>query len=193
MIRPLACDDSGAALVEFALIAPVLLLLGMGLSELAYEAYMEAVVTGAVQQAGRAGTIQGATAATVDANVLSVIQRSNARAAFVGGYPTRKTYADYGYIAPEPFTDSNSNGVHDAGECFTDVNANGVWDSDPGTSGMGGAGDTVVYTVQVTYPRPFPMASWLGWDNLANISVTTILKNQPYATQQTTTPATVCA
>ncbi len=30
---------------------------------------------------------------------------------------------------PEPFTDSNSNGIHDATELFTDINGNGVFDA----------------------------------------------------------------
>ena len=46
---------------------------------------------------------------------------------------------------PEPFTDTNHNGVHDPGEAYTDVNGNGKWDSDQGSAGTGNAGDIVLY------------------------------------------------
>ncbi|HWU04676.1 MAG TPA: TadE family protein [Novosphingobium sp.] len=185
-------ETAGAALVEFAMVLPVMLLAGMGLCELAYESYMQAVLAGSVDQAGRNGTIQGASSATIDASVLSAVQTINGKTAFASGYPTRKSYADFGYVAPEPFVDANLNGVHDAGECYTDVNGNNVWDADPGTTGMGGASDTVVYTVVITFPRPFPMPSLLGWSATARMSATTILKNQPYAGQNSPTLNTVC-
>ena len=185
-------NREGAALVEFALVLPVLLLLGMGLCEMAYQAYMQAILTGAVQKAGRDSTIEGATTSTVDADVLQAVRNINGNAAFVGGYPVRKSYASYGYISPEAFTDTNGNGVRDAGECFTDVNGNGLWDADPGISGNGGAGDTVLYTVSITYTRLFPMGAWMGWSRTATLSASTVLKNQPWASQTTSTPTTVC-
>ena len=57
-------DRRGVTVVEFALVAPVMLLMIMGLGELAYEGYVESVLTGAVQKAGRDSTIQGAAART---------------------------------------------------------------------------------------------------------------------------------
>lgn len=185
-------DGSGAAIVEFAIVLPVLLLLGMGLCELAYQGFMQAILTGAVQRAGRASTIEGASTATIDAGVLSAMQALNANAAFASGYPTRKYYASFGYVSPESFVDTNGNGVRDAGECFTDVNGNGVWDTDPGLSGNGNAGDTVVYTVAVTYGRLFPLGAWMGWGQTATITAITVLKNQPWSGQTTYAPATVC-
>ena len=191
-MRRLLANTRGGAAIEFALVAPVMLLLGMGLLEFSYQGYMQAVLTGSVQKAGRDATIQGATAATIDAGVLTAVQRINAKAAFTPGYPLRKSYADYGYISAEPFTDTNGNGQYDQGECFTDVNNNGVWDADPGNSGLGGADETVVYTVSVTYTRPFPVYVWLGFGSTATITATTVLKNQPYAGSVSVTPATVC-
>jgi hypothetical protein len=43
-----------------------------------------------------------------------------------------------------------------------------------------------------TYPRLFPVAGLLGWPKTQTISATTLLKNQPYATQTTTANVTVC-
>ncbi|WCT77479.1 TadE/TadG family type IV pilus assembly protein [Novosphingobium humi] len=191
-MRRLWRDRGGAALVEFALVLPVMLLMGMGLCEMAYQAYMQAILTGAVQKAGRDSTVESANTTTIDNAVLQAVKNINGNAAFVSGYPTRKSYASFGYISPESFVDSNGNGVRDPGECFTDVNGNGIWDADPGVSGNGGAGDTVLYTVSITYTRLFPLGLWLGWGKTATLSASTILKNQPWAMQATTAAATVC-
>lgn len=191
-MKRLLHDRAGAALVEFALVLPVMLLMGMGLCEMAYQAYMQAILTGAVQKAGRDSAIEDASTATIDAAVLQAVKNINGNVAFVSGYPSRKSYASYGYISPESFVDTNGNGARDAGECFTDVNGNGTWDADPGVSGTGNAGDTVLYSVSVTYTRLFPLGIWMGWSRNATLSASTILKNQPWAVTASSSPATVC-
>lgn len=183
---------AGGALVEFAMVLPVLLSLAFGLCEAAYQGYMQAVLTGSVQKAGRDSTIEGATTASIDTNVLNAMRNINAQATFANGYPLRKSYASLGYISPEPFTDTNGNGVREAGECFTDVNGNSQWDVDPGVAGNGNAGDSVVYTVSITYPRLFPLAQWLGWGRTATITASTVLKNQPWSGQTTAAATSVC-
>lgn len=192
LLRQLARDRRGGALVEFAMVFPVMLLLGMGMCEMAYQGYMQAILTGAVQKAGRDSTIEGATTSTIDAAVLQAVKNVNGNAGFVSGYPTRKSYATFGYISPESFVDTNGNGKRDAGECYTDVNGNSTWDADPGVSGNGGAGDTVLYTASITYTRLFPMSIWMGWSRTATLSASTVLKNQPWAAQASSTPATIC-
>ena len=49
-----------------------------------------------------------------------------------------------------------------------------------------------LYTMTLTYPRLFPVAGLMGWSNSATISAQTLLKNQPYASQQTVTATTIC-
>ena len=90
------------------------------------------------------------------------------------------------------YTDTNGNGKYDKGECFEDVNGNGVWDSDMGEGGQGGADDAVLYTMTVSYNRLFPMAKMLGWSATQTITASTVLRNQPYGTQSTSTPQTIC-
>jgi Flp pilus assembly protein TadG len=186
-------DRRGAVAVEFALVVPLFLMLIMGLCDLSYQAYVQSVLIGAVNKAGRDGTIQGATAASIDSAVLAQVQAAAPRAAFTTGYPLRKSYAKFGDIQPEPFVDLNGNSLHDNGECFTDINDNGLWDTDPGSNGQGGAGDAVAYTVSIVYPRLFPLQAWLGWGSNQTLSATTTLKNQPYALQQTISYDTVCS
>jgi hypothetical protein len=49
-----------------------------------------------------------------------------------------------------------------------------------------------VYTVAITYTRLFPVTRLFGWPGTATLTASTTLMNQPYATQNTDTPATVC-
>lgn len=186
-------DTHGGALIEFALVVPVFLFTVMGFCELAYQAYIQSVLTGAVQKAGRDSAIQNAATGDIDANVLAQVQAAAPRAAFATGYPTRKSYAQFGDIDAEPFVDLNANGIHDSGECFTDVNNNSRWDADPGRMGQGGANDAVVYTVSIVYPHLLPLGAKMGWGPNQTLSAMTTLKNQPYAQQTVGTYPTVCA
>lgn len=197
MRRPIRAgvrDVRGATIIEFAIVAPVMLLLIMGFCELTYEGYVKSVLAGAMQKAGRDSTIQGngTTAATsaIDAKVRAAMLPLAKAATFV---PSRKSYAQFGTVAPEPFDDNVGNGIFDpTRDCFTDLNGNGSWDADPGITGQGGASDVVVYTMTMTYPRLFPIARMLGWPATITTSATTTLKNQPYQLQSTTTPTRIC-
>ena len=189
LLRHLVRDERGNHAVEFILVLPAALLVMLGLGDLTYEAYLQSVLTGAVQKAARDGSIQGSNSATLDQMVQNLVKQVAPKATFVS---TRVNYDNYAAVAPEPFTDSNHNGVRDPHECFTDVNGNGVWDSNPGVNGQGGASDVTVYKMTMTYNRLFP--AWLvGWSSSETISATTYLKNQPYATQNVVNTSTpVC-
>lgn len=195
MIRRRLCsltrDTRGAALVEFAIVAPVMILLLLGICDLAYQVYAQSILNGAVQKAGRDSTIQGAASnsATIDAKVSDAVKKVAANATFTF---TRKNYDSFSLVKPEVFTDTNGNGVRDAKECFTDVNGNGTWDADPGLTGQGGANDVTVYTVSVSYPHLFPVTKLFGWSATQTITASTLLKNQPYASQSVVTPKQVC-
>lgn len=184
-------DRRGNAITEFGLLAPVMLALFMGLSDVLYQAYLQSVLNGAVQKAGRDSGIEGGAGntSTIDAKVQTSIRQLAQRASFNS---SRKAYDSFTEVAPEPFTDTNGNGVRDTGECYTDQNANGTWDADPGTTGQGGAGAVTLYTMTVTYPRLFPIMAYFGVGSTQTISASTLLKNQPYSTQSTTTAVTVC-
>ena len=93
---------------------------------------------------------------------------------------------------PEDFTDTNHNGRYDATECFVDMNGNSIWDADMGKSGLGGANDVVVYTVNVSFTRMFGFGKVFGLPSSQLIHATTILKNQPFATQSSRTGTSVC-
>ena len=191
--RALRDDRRGATIIEFAIVAPVMLLLIMGLGDLLYQSYAQAILSGALQKAARDSGIEGGAAntAAIDAQVEAMVKDIAPRATFT---TTRENYDTFTEVPPEPFTDTNGNGVRDPGECFTDENGNGIWDADLGTSGQGGASDVTLYTMTATYPHLFPVARLLGMSANATIKASTLLKNQPYATQSVTatTNKSVC-
>lgn len=179
--RALLADRSGATIVEFALVAPVLVTLLLGLFDTGYNLYTASILQGAIQEAARDSTIEGATPTALDAKVSEAVRNiaPNATIAF-----SRKSYADFSDIdTPEDFTDVNDNGVCDAGEPYEDANGNGFWDTDRGTAGQGGARDAVLYSVTVTYPHAFPVGSLIGLSDKFSVKSQTVLRNQPYALQ----------
>ncbi|WP_240047401.1 TadE/TadG family type IV pilus assembly protein [Sphingomonas panacisoli] len=190
-LRSLSRNSRGVTAIEFGIVAPVMMLLLMGLSDLAYQIYAQSILNGALQKAGRDATIQGAANNTtdIDNKVKTMVKKIAANATFV---VTRKNYDSFSVIKPEPFIDNNSNGVRNPGECYTDINGNGQWDQDPGDDGQGGANDVTLYTMTVTYPRLFPVAGLFGWPSTQTISASTLLKNQPYASQTVVTPKQIC-
>lgn len=190
-VARIAEERRGATLVEFALVVPVMIMLLMGLMDLTYRLYVQSILNGAMQQAARAATLE--TAATQLPNIDGFVSSSVRQVApDLKWASTRKAYNDYSSIGPEPFIDINGNGKRDPGECYSDTNANGKWDADPGKTGNGGARDSVVYTMKITYPRLFPMAGLLGWNAQQDISSTMILKNQPYNATNAPAPVTRC-
>lgn len=202
MRRGIGKNERGATLVEFAIVAPVMIILMMGLCDLLYQIYARSVLSGAVQKAARDSAIQGGgnLADTLDAQVLTAMSglfgattKSCATNPAPGTWcSSRKSYSTFTNVGPEPFTDLNDDKVRQAGECYADINGNKQWDADPGVTGQGGANDVALYTMNVTYPRIFPVAGLFGWPSSVTISTSTLLKNQPYATQATSSPATIC-
>ena len=199
MTRPaltrLAGDRRGATIIEFAIVLPVMLLMIMGFMELAYQAYVQSVLSGSVRKAGRdAGIEGGATRWTsIDAAVLSSVTQVSGTASIVSS--SHFSYSSFTNVkVREPFTDQNGDGKYDAAtDCFTDINGNQTWDADQGmASNQGGASDVAMYTLKIQYTRLFPLLGWLGWPSIAQLSASTIMKNQPYATQAAATPKKCC-
>lgn len=185
-------DIRGVSAVEFGLTAPILFLVLFGSLQVAQSYYVRTVLTGSINAAARKSSLQSgpANSATLDALVAQSIKyvMPTANVTF-----TRKNYADFTSVGkPEDFTDTNGNGAYDSTECFVDMNGNGVWDSDMGANGLGGADDVVAYTVTVSYRQWFGFAKMFGLPEYQTVPQTTILMNQPYATQSTRTGVSIC-
>lgn len=176
-------DEGGATIVEFALVAPFMIVALLGVFDLSFNIYASSILKGVIQKAARDSTIQGATSreANLDARVTEAVRQvvPSASLAF-----ERSSYTSFADVArPEDFTDTNGNGNCDDGEPFEDVNGNNIWDNDRGRSGFGGARDAVLYTVTVTYNRRFPMNDLIGLPATVTTDARTVLRNQPYSEQ----------
>lgn len=194
-LRALLRDTAGVTIVEFAIVAPVLLTLIFGVLDLGHGLYMQSVLQGAVQDAGRdAGLESGRTTqATIDESVRTSVQAVMPFIADEDIGIKRSNYATFSDVGvPEDFDDTNDNGAYDITECFTDQNGNGRWDNDAGADGLGGADDVVYYEVTVGYDRLFPLWSMIGLTQRATAQATTVMRNQPFGEQAARKTVRIC-
>jgi Flp pilus assembly pilin Flp len=183
MIRQLCLvrDARGTTAVEFALVAPVMLMTIMGLFDMGHAQYTRALLEGAIDKASRAATIEGSSTTSIDARVTTVVKQIAPSATLTFN---RTTYSDFSDVGmPEDFDDVDKDGTCDNGEPFEDANGNGTYDLDRGKTGNGGARDAVLYTVSVSYKRILPIGRLIGQSDTMKMSVTSVLRNQPYGIQ----------
>ena len=180
----LLADRSGVTAVEFAIILPAMLTLICGSIEIGHLTFARLVLESAVVDAARIAT------ASIDSTEAS--RNATMRASITGAmsaFPVArgrtitiqtKVFHDFSTAYPEPFTDTNRNGVYNLGEPYVDRNQNGKWDDAVQISGtMGGPGDVV--SITAIYPKRvlfgFLDTQWaLG--SLLNLSATTVVRNE---------------
>ena len=144
--RSLTTDRQGATIVEFAIVAPVLVLILMFLFDMGYYLYARAILGGEVQAAGRASALETASdtnRALLDASVETAVKN------LVGGGTftfDRLSFKSYGraQTRAEAFVDSNSDNICNNNESFDDAIRNGFRDTDSGVAGLGGAKDVSI-------------------------------------------------
>jgi Flp pilus assembly protein TadG len=185
MLRRLPSDTRGMAAVEFAMIAPVMLLIVMGTIEFGYvssarSALEAAVIRGARQIAASDCPAQRETILrTTVTNAMAHVASADGAAPRIESKAYAGQFGDVG--EPEPFNDLNSNQRWDTDEPFTDVNGNTRWDADMGTSGsVGGAGQVVSYTATYNVRSLVPYVARL-YSELDHhpIRATTVVRNEP--------------
>lgn len=183
MLYRLLKETRAASALEFALVAPILFLLIFAIIEITGVMLAQAVLEAAVRSASRAG-ITGYTPAGVSRNsyVEQVVKDNLIYLKPEALIFETKVYGSFANIGqPEPFTDSNNNGVYNIGEPYTDINANLHWDADMGSSGAGGAGAIVVYEVKYPWQIVTPLLSrYFGNNGAMNITASMVVRNEPY-------------
>ena len=169
-LRRLRLNERGMALVEFAMTAPVFLLILMGIFDYCWQMYAQQVLQGVVAKAGRDATIEiyAGDQSALDGHVASEVKSvfSSATVSF-----SRRAYDDFSKIQ-EPR-----------------MNADGCIE-DGGKGGNGGADDVVLYQVSMRDKRVLPVWSMLGQPNHTTLTSTTILRNQPFAAGGEVAPET---
>jgi len=182
--RLLRRNEEGATIVEFALIAPTLMLFVMGIIEVAMVLFVSMLLEGSVREAGRYGitgyVYQGFDRIAiirkiVEENTIGLVDMEKVKIETL-------TYQSFSAVGqPEPFSDTNGNGQRDSGEPFNDVNGNGTWDDDMGVNGAGGPGDIVVYTITYDWPLLTTfLGDLMGRAGIMQLSASYAVRNEPW-------------
>jgi Flp pilus assembly protein TadG len=176
--------EGGSQAVEFALAAPVLLLMLSAFVEFGMYILGRVTLEGSLRDIARYG-ITGQVPPGGDrvAEMLRMIGRSSGGlidpAQVVLQVQSYPTFEDVGL--GEDFADGNANGSYDAGETFKDCNGNGVRDTDRGTSGAGGSGEVVLYRIDYDWPMWTAMLTPLiGHDGKLHVQTSTVVRNEPW-------------
>lgn len=176
-------DTDGATAIEFALIAPVLFLMVMGIIEFGMIMFASATLEGATNIGARLGK-SGATTSGMTREQYIRTEIQNRASGLLNPaqvvittrpYPT---FSTTGNPPPEPcITAQCGNGA--AGVDYSDLNGNGSYDLVRTDAGLGG--DVVVYDVTYNWPLFTPMISQLiGSGGSYQVRAVTTVRNEPF-------------
>lgn len=178
-------NDYGAAIAEFAIVVPLIILLIFGALNLGFVMFITNVLEAGVREAARYGiTGQSQTGLTRDASIKAIVL--NTLSVYSNGLIdpslvtiTVKAYPDLASIGnPEPFIDAAGKGYYVLGDPFTDVNKNGVWDADMGVVGSFGlGGQAVLYQISYVWDTIIPI---FGTSSLVTIVAKTPVVNEAF-------------
>lgn len=180
LIKRFFVSSRGANLIEFAFVAPIFLLILIGLFDVGGMLVIQNALDAGAREAARFGLTGGTSdgLAREDAireRVLRAIKTHSG-----GIIPIDKVLinvSSYDSIenvdSPEPYEDINKNGAYDVGEVYEDTNGNNQWDPDRGASGSFGAGgEAVKYEVSYDWK---PFLSLFGFkDNMRLVGQATV-------------------
>lgn len=187
-------DETAATLTEFGFVGPILILMIFGIFDIAHTQYTAAIVNGAMQKAGRDISLETGVLSEdeIDERVKKAVLDVAPRKATVTY--EKLSHFDFSDIGEaEDFTDTNNDGICNNGETFDDSNGNDQWDANRGKQGIGGARDAVLYTAKVSYPRLFPLQGLIpSMSPTVTVDASTVLRNQPYDTQNREVPTGQC-
>lgn len=173
----------GVTAIEFAVIAPVLILMLFGILEFALIMLVTNMMESATAISSRLGkTGYSAAGISREETILaSIRERAGELIDPAQLVITSKFYEQFDQIGDaEPWNDSNHNGTPEPGE-YTDINGNGHYDADMGLAGYGNADDIVVYTVRYPWGITTPiMRELIGRDGVYTITTHAVVKNEPY-------------
>ncbi len=193
-------DDRGSTIVEFAFVAPVLVLILLAGFDFGHRSYVTAVLQGALTDAARAASVQAPAipgiGATLEERVENSISRQVSPIATSGFtlVVEQSNFFEFSGIGnPEKIVqDNDGDGIYDEdnGDCFSDLNENGQFDLDTGREGRGGSNDVVFYQATLTMDSLVPLANLLGGSSEYVLVAETAVRNQPWGAQ--VTPPVVC-
>ena len=197
--RRLIDDRCGIAAIEFAIAAPIVILLMMTVVEVGLLLTGSVFLEAGARNAGRYGITGASEPGKTRSEVIrelvaeqvcpSSLAESDSDLCLwsdsAGEDPlkiTTRAYTDPRNVGePEPFTDlAPENGQYDAGEVYLDTNGNGQWDADMATPTAGGAGDVVVYTVTMAQAIHTPLLRAAVGSSVYYHRTQLVVRNEPF-------------
>jgi len=185
-LRRLKERCEGLAAMEFAFVAPVLLLLTLGTMEVGMITFASTLLSSGLREASRFGmTGEEPTSGTRKDEIVNIINANGAGVINITAANIETLiYPNFAQIGePEPFTDESTppNGKYDAGEPYTDINCNNQWDPDMGRAGLGAGGEIVLYTVNYDLEMITGILdSMIGEDGKFPLSASVAVRNEPF-------------
>jgi hypothetical protein len=178
-------NKDGVAAVEFALIAPILILMIFGFMEYAHVSSARTRLEGATMRAARmvAASNCPSRRESMMASIISDAMRDlpspdggNVQI-ITRSYSDR--FADVG--ESEPFADINGNGSWDSDESYTDLNGNGQFDQDMGTmNSLGGVGQVFSITARFRVQSLFLFIDdRFNGTGYYQLEASTVFRNEP--------------
>lgn len=175
----------GGTTLEFALAAPVIATLLLGVIEVAMILFVDVLLEGGVRDASRYGvTGQVPDGRTREERIVEIVAHHTMGLLDISADQVEVlTYPSFAAIGTgEAFTDSApGNGQYDPGEAFTDGNGNGVRDGDVGVAGSGGSDDVVLYRVRADWHVLTPLfAELIGDHGRLTLQASVAVRNEPF-------------
>ncbi len=181
-VRGATLDQNGAAMVEFAFVAPLFIGLLCAIMEFSGIMFVQAILEGSAREASRYG-LTGFTSGGVsrEDQILSIVEDNTYGIIDMDELQIDTlVYQNFGDIGqPEPFTDENGNAVWDNDEPYTDINGNGTWDPDMGAAGLGGPGTVVVYRMSYDWNIMIPLFYPI-FGNSIRLQSNIAVRNEPF-------------
>ncbi|MGB7406802.1 MAG: TadE/TadG family type IV pilus assembly protein [Pacificimonas sp.] len=176
-------DERGSTIVEFAILAPILMMMIGGSVELGHLAMMRSTLEGATAAAARQA-MTGACPSSRKADMAAYIVDRMDTYSSPDAAPTiivKNFGGSVGDVGPpEPYDDDDGNGQYDVGEPYEDLNGNGSWNSgDHLANDLGGPGDVVQYEARFRGNTLFPFLKWTTGADTITVSASTIVRNEP--------------
>jgi len=180
-------DRKGVTVIEFAFVAPVMVLLLTALLEFGYVLFARSTLESSVLAASRSARVADCPKENAKA-LEEELQRRMDVVASADGQKAQLQVESYGSKFgdvgnPEPFDDADGNGIRDPGESYTDVNGNGSWDNDMGRTGnYGSFGEVVRFraTYNVRSLVPSVAERFTDGKGYYEIASTTVSRNEPF-------------
>ncbi len=180
-------NTRGTAAIEFAIIAPVFILILLAVLQFGMLGWAKSSLETAVRDAARFA-ITGAvgTQATREASIIDGIDKRMSSFRRQYGQPivvTTQVYPTFEDIAqPEKIVlDANGNGVCDTNDQYIDFNENNAYDLDMSKTGYGGPSDVVIYSATFPLEALLPLNTGMfDLGQVFNLKAQAAVQNEPF-------------